>query len=193
MNLDLLNKLVRLANNNPNDNEANLAARKVCRMIEEGKFNFNSNGHVKTAADKVKPYAGGTWNNVKRSTEPQWSSKPPPSGHYNPIQDDLWNLINKLNREREKQQKESYDKETKGTWEGFKPSPKQEEFINEPIFTYEYDPITGQKKPIKEKRILKCCICGKENETAFVGLPQVYKCLTCDWEDYEKKKADKIK
>lgn len=38
MKLDLLKKLTRLANNNPNDNEANLAARKVCRMLEEANF-----------------------------------------------------------------------------------------------------------------------------------------------------------
>jgi hypothetical protein len=35
MNLDLLKKLTRLANNNPNENEANLAARKVCKMLAE--------------------------------------------------------------------------------------------------------------------------------------------------------------
>jgi len=42
MNLDLLIKLVKLANNNPNENEANLAARKVCKIIEEGKYQFNN-------------------------------------------------------------------------------------------------------------------------------------------------------
>ena len=42
MNLELLKKLVRLANNNPNDNEANLAARKVCKMIEEAQFKFTT-------------------------------------------------------------------------------------------------------------------------------------------------------
>lgn len=40
MNLDLITKLARLANNNPNDNEANLAARRACKLIEEGKFQF---------------------------------------------------------------------------------------------------------------------------------------------------------
>lgn len=38
MNLDLLKKLIRLANNNPNDNEANSAARRVCKMLEEDNF-----------------------------------------------------------------------------------------------------------------------------------------------------------
>lgn len=41
MNTELLIKLVKLANHNPNDNEANLAARKVCKMIEEARFNFS--------------------------------------------------------------------------------------------------------------------------------------------------------
>jgi hypothetical protein len=40
MNLDLLKKLVKLANNNPNENEANAAARKVCEMLAEANFNL---------------------------------------------------------------------------------------------------------------------------------------------------------
>lgn len=44
MNLDLLKKLTRLANNNPNENEENLAARRVCKMLEEGKFSLPIEG-----------------------------------------------------------------------------------------------------------------------------------------------------
>src|SRR6516165_11215196 len=40
MNYDLIIKLAKLANNNPNDNEANQAARKVCRLLAEANFNF---------------------------------------------------------------------------------------------------------------------------------------------------------
>jgi len=39
VDIDLIQKLVKLANNNPNDNEANLAARKVCQMLTDYKFN----------------------------------------------------------------------------------------------------------------------------------------------------------
>lgn len=42
MNLELLIKLVKLANNNPNEHEANFAARKACKLIEESKFVFNN-------------------------------------------------------------------------------------------------------------------------------------------------------
>lgn len=41
MNLETLKKLVALANKNPNENEANSAARRVCRMLEEGNFQLN--------------------------------------------------------------------------------------------------------------------------------------------------------
>jgi hypothetical protein len=40
MNLNLLKKLVKLANHNPNEHEANSAARRVCRMIEAEDFKF---------------------------------------------------------------------------------------------------------------------------------------------------------
>jgi hypothetical protein len=44
MDIDLLTKLVKLANHNPNENESNAAARKVCSLIEAANFNFdNSN------------------------------------------------------------------------------------------------------------------------------------------------------
>lgn len=42
MNLELLRKLVKLANNNSNENEANAAARKVCEMLEEDGAIFHS-------------------------------------------------------------------------------------------------------------------------------------------------------
>ena len=48
MNLDLLKKLVCLANHNNSEGEANSAARRVCRMIEEANFEFGGetkNGH----------------------------------------------------------------------------------------------------------------------------------------------------
>lgn len=41
MNYDLIKKLAKLANNNPSENEANAAARKVCKLLAEGNYNFN--------------------------------------------------------------------------------------------------------------------------------------------------------
>lgn len=71
MNLDRLKSLIRLANNNPNEHESNLAARKACKIIAENDFALLYQNHVpRTAQEKVR-----TWNDVRRSTEPQWRSK----------------------------------------------------------------------------------------------------------------------
>lgn len=68
MNLDKLKSLIRLANNNPNENEANLAARKVCKIIAEENFKLlNGNSHQPQQQN-----APRTWNDVTRSTEPFW-------------------------------------------------------------------------------------------------------------------------
>lgn len=48
-----LKALTRLANNNPNENEANLAARRVCKILEEKQFVFIEVRESSTAANKV--------------------------------------------------------------------------------------------------------------------------------------------
>lgn len=57
MNLDLLKKLTRLANNNPNDNEANFAARRVCKMLEECDFKLVENSQPSNPQPNFKHYA----------------------------------------------------------------------------------------------------------------------------------------
>lgn len=39
MNIELLKKLIQLAGNNPNDNEANIAARRACKMMYDNMRN----------------------------------------------------------------------------------------------------------------------------------------------------------
>jgi hypothetical protein len=46
MNLDQIKKLVKLANNNPNEHEANSAARMVCKLIEEAEFKFSEDSKL---------------------------------------------------------------------------------------------------------------------------------------------------
>ncbi len=50
--IDMIQKLIRLANNNPNDNEANLAARRVCKMLTDYLFPYIpiSNPKVQSAS-----------------------------------------------------------------------------------------------------------------------------------------------
>jgi ribosomal protein L37AE/L43A len=81
LTLEKLKALIRLANNNNSEGEANAAARKVCRILVSGEFTVVAT-HTKTAQEKV--FKGGnpggnkgTWNDVRRSEEPQWRAKPP--------------------------------------------------------------------------------------------------------------------
>lgn len=114
---DQIKSLIRLANNNPSEHEANAAARRVCKELADnkeeqfhrpktafGKMNestlrewtdprtgdlnirisqldlHNSSNRgiieilkqLKAAIERPR-----TWNDVQRSTEPAWSSKPP--------------------------------------------------------------------------------------------------------------------
>jgi len=64
MNFKLIEKLARLANNNPNENEANLAARKVCKLLAKSNFKFVEDS-------KVPPPKQET---PKRSSEPFWKT-----------------------------------------------------------------------------------------------------------------------
>lgn len=90
MNIDLIQKLIKLANNNPNDNEANLAARRVCKMLADHKFH-----EPRTVASKLEehrqsqpkyPDNEGIWENIRRSREAEFKTR-----HYGtPVNDDFF-------------------------------------------------------------------------------------------------------
>lgn len=73
MKLEILLKLIALANNNPNDNEANLAARKACKAIIEHKFTIT----------------GGTQIPPKTTTPPP-SPRPNTSSYH---RDPFWDYV----------------------------------------------------------------------------------------------------
>lgn len=160
MNLTLLIKLVKLANNNPNDNEANLAARKVCRMIAEGDYKFNQ-----------PPIS----NPMGNSPPPGYT--PPPSQGFNPFEDMLnyrWGGFDQAKKEE--------------SWTSNPYEPRAKPY--EPPTGYpinEYDPLTGKRKE-KPKRNLTCSVCKKDIWTIFQGLESVFECNTCIWEAYARGK-----
>lgn len=72
MNIELLKKLVKLANNNPNDHEANSAARRACKLIEKSKFNFNDDIKSSTKFYEESQSAQDMWdmlNNMRERAE----------------------------------------------------------------------------------------------------------------------------
>lgn len=71
MNIDLITKLAKLANNNPNEHEANSAARRVCQLLAEGKFQFGAVVQTTAEARIPNPYyanpasaSSSYWNDV---------------------------------------------------------------------------------------------------------------------------------
>lgn len=167
MNLELIIKLAKLANNNPNDNEANAAARKVCRLIEEGNFQF-SNG-TRTAAEKigVKPGTNtGPWTYEKSRT-------PPSQDYYKDINDIFRDIFGREREYYNKYKEKYYDRPG---------NVNQDPKWNNPKWT---DPIPKEEKP---KRPLQCKTCKKEVLTAFVGVPQMFECNKCIWQAYKESK-----
>jgi hypothetical protein len=137
---DLIMKLVRLANNNPNDNEANLAARKVCKLLEENNFKLINGSSTPP----------GYWKDVQRSDDPLRAT-PWTWGEVNSIFD-------AINKEREQQRR--YEEKMKA----------QHEYYTSPKPDYVWDPVRNDwvRKP-KPKRPLKCSRCGVEQEYVCHG------------------------
>lgn len=166
MNLELIIKLAKLANNNPNDNEANAASRKVCRLIEEGKFQFSQNG-TRTAAEKVG--ASSATNTGPWKYRPEYGKD-----YYKDINDmfrDIFGGRNKKYNPTDKQ-REYYNRPPPS-------NPDQDRKYSPPNWT---GPNTREEKP---KRPLQCKTCKKEVLTAFVGVPQMFECNKCIWQAYK--------
>src|ERR1700749_5093983 len=97
MSKDLLIKLVKLANNNPNEHEANLAARRAVKMIAENNFEIiggDPSVKKKTTIPPRQSPPGHTYADVKRSENSWWGSyRPSSSGSTFDVPDDLWELL----------------------------------------------------------------------------------------------------
>ena len=111
---ELLKKFVALANNNPNEHEANVAARRVCLMLAKHDFAF------------VQQQQAQTWNDVKRNDgPPQWKSTYPGGTGFDPFE--------YLRREYERNQekwyynREPHEAKIPNNWfNGFKKPSKQQ-------------------------------------------------------------------
>jgi hypothetical protein len=169
MNLDLLTKLVKLANNNPNDNEANLAARKVCKIIEEGKFNFGGNGN--NTNQHIPPKQPTTWNDVTRSTEPAWKPYYQPSA--NPINDWFKQYYQQSQQQNQQSQQDSY------------------RYGSGSSFDYGSDSAKSKERNHPPKRDIICTGCNKTFNSSY-NKPEPFLCNDCQWKKYEKEKNTKI-
>lgn len=158
MNLDLLMKFVRLATNNPNEHEANSAARRVCKMIADNGYSLNvtrqapPNPKVTVVST---PQGAGDWFNEFFKNRPNYETRGtnPRTGQSNPYTEGSWDYGEvPPNPYKQKRPPKSYDNET---------------------------------KPRPEKQLKKCTRCGAENETRNVN--NVYICNTCQWTEWQEK------
>lgn len=202
---DLIIKLAKLANSNNAEGEANSAARRVCKLLEE--MNWNSGWDTARRSNPVqeKPF----------QQNPVYQQRPDP-----PFYHESWNhpptgdaskgfadFINEMfgggrgggktdtfraevernRREREKQQREREADE----WN--RKSENARQYSPDPPNKYEYymDENGQQKRKIKSnfKHVLKCTQCGSNTETGFIGNPAMFICTLCQWNIYQKAKG----
>lgn len=175
MNKDKIKKLIRLANANPNDHEANLAARMVCKMLKDYSFE-----EVKTAFGKMnEPWvsrpAPPKQEAPKPPPPPKWEPDKPKPGYYQSKQGHYWDdVVSDEDTSFEDMVKEMFNKSQ--NFRGGK--------------TYGTPPIDWSDKEAwqqnNDKRKLKCIKCKEEKETRFRGLPEIWVCMECRGKEYQK-------
>jgi hypothetical protein len=211
MNYDLITKLAKLANNNPNEHEANLAARKVCKLLAEGKFTFtNWSPEPKKNPVQQQPVYRSASNPVDN-----------PFADFFKKRQDHWNNYGtppKQEKTASEKLKEEQERKARAQWtttdydfggfatddlfdminkimeerkrRGYTDTSSDNDYwINE--FARQrkswVDPTFKPPSKQKEERFLKCKTCGNQKLTKFVGLPELYECNTCQWTAYAKK------
>jgi len=165
MNLDLLKKLVKLANNNPNDNEANLAARRVCKMLDNYQFDNGSILYGQSKVNYTPPRTAADKVNVKPDpVKEQW-----PWTSYG--FDSAYNFEDVIRK-----MKETIWREEQRREQEFKGGQYYSVMYNE----YAPNPNT--------KRNLKCYRCGETKPTRFRGIPEAWVCMECRGKEYTEEK-----
>lgn len=176
MSLDLLKKLVRLATNNPNEHESNLAARKACDLLIQKDFKLlPAAEQTKTAASKI------TQNKKDRTIDFQISQI---EMDHNP---ELKRAVEKIQQIMD--MKPGATKKPEPQW-SYQPSARQQAYYDETVDDifeqffrgYKRRSWTGPDSSFyqgswldedtpgnNEKKKIKCTICREEKETRFRG------------------------
>ena len=183
MNLDLLIKLVKLANNNPSENEANLAARKVCKMIEENKFVFTNTNQTPPSNPYQRP---PVYPNRGYRTDWDYGF----SDLYEEVirrQRENAERARKEREDREKRRKEEeerkknepkYETHERPRWNwGYNPTEEQKDFFNKGRRKYSWE-----EPPKNEGVERECTKCNLKVKTFNTKSPFVCSiCLLNEW------------
>lgn len=152
MNNDIVKKLIELACNNPNENEANAAARKVCRMIKEDNFSI-LNGSVFTPP------------------------RPQPQAPRGPSMEDILRDMQRKAAEAAAREHERV-RNANAAWERAE-AERREKARKQQAARDKYRD-TGYTNATT--RNVKCSICGKDKSTLYQGPVEKFMCAVCKFE-----------
>jgi hypothetical protein len=212
MKPDRLLALIRLANNNPSENEANRAARKVCQVLGEHKrFMIDGNYTAqpfRTAADKVRQHAsnyGGsdfTDEIFQNMYDTIFGGRRAGKSTQQKEQAKTWNDVRRNDGEPEFRSKPSNPPNQEYWKGGFRPSAAQEEFFknaqrvnvkDEPWVKWDEGRNWSTSNPnirydangkrIRDHAVRKCSKCGWEVDT-FRIKEEPFVCNPCHWKEY---------
>jgi len=185
VNLDLLIKLVKLANHNNSEGEANSAARRVCKMIEENNFAFNSTRQTPPRSfDEETPresptgrrYRGGWDYGFSDMYEEVLRRAREAAAREQKRQADLNEKIRKEREaERKKREEPIYEQHERPRWNwGYNPTPEQEDFFRRTQW--------GHEQPKNEGTERECTKCQLKVKTFNTKNPFICSiCLLRDW------------
>lgn len=177
MNLDLLKKLVLLANHNNTEGEANSAARKVCRMIEEGGFKFDNDYKAPSSSPFPGAKSWDFWEQIRKEQEE--SAKRREASR----QEEERKEEERKRKEEEARKNESFHyrgpKQYKPYGGGHYGTAYDHIFVDEVDEDFNFkDFYKKEKSNMKGEGILRICVkCGLEVKTFDRGL--VFICFAC--------------
>jgi len=209
--IEILEKLIALANNNPNEHEANSAARRVCKLLVELKVNFKTRGASQPKPQpqsKQQDWSGFTdiFNDdfIKRARE----AKAQEDARYAEDRRKAQEFYEKeaeeqvrRNRERyDRMKQEQYDRKRGKSepWYEREREPREAK-IPKDVYSarewdsgihipnkheYEFRPVTNEYVRVGQKKPRNCTQCGREYQTAYIG--NIFVCYNCHWNNYNK-------
>ncbi len=183
-NWEMIEKLIRLANNNPNENEANLAARKACSLLENVRFKTKApvgqGPGPRTSPTGRHTYSGrydSMWDEVFRNSDAFWKEKE----REEKVKKERAEEFNKRREAEEKartEQEKKWEESAKKNFIDFEDLLGKKinwSKVSESPFYEEYSRKTRSDTP----KIMKCVKCGKEQETRYMGNPGSFRCFGC--------------
>jgi len=158
INIDILKKLIELACNNPNENEANSAARKVCRMLKEDRYQAFNGAPISQPKPKDKytqgpPHRPGGFN---------WD--------YDINKEDIRRAAEEAARRQEEYRRADEERRRKRQEEEYKEQVKKEQEKQK------YRSTTYKKEGIT---LLECTLCHETKPTLYSGPPELFVCTRC--------------